>query len=82
MEPTVAGGIVTRDWIPNPTGKNGGTTRLQAAKFAAEVYGDPSEFKTRKEWLEALDETLSDLARAFGHKPSATIIDVLAEMVA
>lgn len=71
---------MTRDWVPNPTGKNSDRDKLRLAKFAAEAYGDPTEFKTRKEWLAALDESLTDLARRFGFAPSATILDTLEEL--
>lgn len=47
----------------------------RAARQLTEVFVNPEEFKTKREWIEALDETLSDLARAFRSEPKVSLID-------
>lgn len=52
------------------------------ARDVAEVFTSPSEFKTKREWVEALDETLTDLARTFHLEPKVSLIDAWEELTA
>ena len=54
----------------------------RAARLCAEVFSNPQEFKTKREWIEALDETLTDLARAFRVEPKASLVDAWQEVTA
>lgn len=54
----------------------------RAARRASEVFASPEEFPTRKQWVEALDETLTDLARAFRMEPKVSLIDAWEELTA
>lgn len=50
------------------------------ARFAVEVYSSPEEHKTRWEWIDAIDETLSDLTRSVGVEPKVTLRGVIEEL--
>ena len=54
----------------------------RAARLCAEVFANPDEFKTKREWIEALDETLTDLARAFRYEPKVSLVDAWTELTA
>ena len=55
-------------------------TFQRLSRYCVEVYTKPEEHKTREEWVGAIDETLSDLARSIGIEPKVTLIGVLEEM--
>lgn len=50
------------------------------ARYCVEAYTLPEEHKTRWEWIDALDETLSDLARSVGVEPKVTLRGVIEEL--
>lgn len=60
----------------------GAVDNQRLARFVSEVFTSPSDHKTREEWVEALDEALSDLARSFRMEPSVSLLAVLQEMAA
>ena len=51
-------------------------------RHITEVYTNEDSFKTREEWVAALDETLTDLSRSQGLEPKVTLLGVLEEMSA
>lgn len=57
-------------------------TFQRLAKFCVEAYTRPEEHRTREEWVSAIDEALSDLARSSGVEPKVTLLGVLEEMCA
>ncbi len=67
-------------WTPNDG--QGFVTFQRYAKFCVEAYTKPEEHKDPWDWIDAIDETLSDLARSVGLEPKTTLRGVLEEMVA